>query len=232
MATAPRSKSVGGAASIDDYILSVSAREPEILRELRAETAKDSASMMQVPVAEGQFLALLVELIGAKRVLEAGTYTGYSAIAMALALPKDGKLITMDISEKWTAIAKQFWQRAGLGDRIELRLAPAIETLNALIAAGQSGAFDLSFIDAGNKEMYVDYYEASLKLVRKGGLVVIDNTLSRGLVLPDADLSSLDERRRMHIQGVRKFNQHIHRDERVTLSMLSISDGVTIARKR
>jgi predicted O-methyltransferase YrrM len=232
MPSAPQTKDVGVAMDINDYILSVSAREADVLRELRAETAKDSRSVMQVPVDEGQFLAFLVELTGARRVLEIGTYTGYSAIAMALALPEDGKLITMDISEEWTAIARRHWKAAGLDHKIELRIAPAMETLGALIADGQAGTFDLAFIDAGNKEMYVDYYESCLKLVRKGGLIVVDNTLNRGLVLPDADLSQLDPRRRERVLGVRRLNEHLHHDDRVALSFLAISDGVTLARKR
>jgi caffeoyl-CoA O-methyltransferase len=232
MATQTRQKSFGLAPEINEYILSVSSREPEILKKLRAETAKLPMAMMQITPDQGQFLAFLVESIGAKRVLEVGTFTGYSAIAMAYALPADGKLITMDISEEWTGIARRHWEAAGLGPKIDLRLAPAIETLNELIAAGQSGKFDFAFVDAGNKDMYVDYYEACLELLRRGGIVAVDNTLNRGLAFPDADLSALSPERRNHVQGVRRFNAHVHQDERVTLAMLGISDGLTLARKR
>jgi caffeoyl-CoA O-methyltransferase len=232
MATQTRQKSFGLSPAINEYILSVSSREPEILRKLRAETAKQPMSAMQITPDQGQFLALLVESIGARRVLEVGTFTGYSAIAMAYALPADGKLITMDISKEWTDIARRHWEAAGLGSKIDLRLAPAIETLNALIADGQSGTFDFAFVDAGNKDMYVDYYEACLKLLRRGGIVAVDNTLNRGLVFPDADLGGLSPERRNHVQGVRRFNAHVHTDERVTLAMLGISDGLTLARKR
>jgi caffeoyl-CoA O-methyltransferase len=201
------------------YIVEHSVREPQILRELRAATASVPYSGMQIGADQGQFMALLVQAIGAKRCLEIGTYTGYSALAVALALPEDGRIVCCDISEEWTAIARRFWKKAGMEHKIELRLAPALETLKDL-----KGPFDFVFIDA-DKGNYANYYEGCLPLVRCGGIIAVDNTLWSGWV---ADAKRRDDDTR----ALRAFNDKLHRDERVALSLLSLGDGVTLALKR
>jgi predicted O-methyltransferase YrrM len=201
------------------YIGEHAVREPEILRELRAETQKVPMSGMQIGADQGNFMQLLVQAIGAKRCLEIGTYTGYSALAVALALPEDGRVVCCDINAQYTAVAQRFWKKAGMEKKIELRLAPALETLKTL-----EGPFDFVFIDA-DKPNYASYYEACLPLLRRGGIIAVDNTLWSGWVADpkqkDADTVAL-----------RAFNDKLHRDERVTLAMLSIGDGVTLALKR
>ncbi|MGZ8995617.1 MAG: class I SAM-dependent methyltransferase, partial [Rhodospirillales bacterium] len=154
-------RTIGLSEELYDYLLAVSLREPEILAELRQETMALAQRSMQIAPEQGQFMALLVRLLGARRILEIGTFTGYSALAMALAMPPDGRIVACDVSEEWTRIARRYWQRAGVGPRIDLRLAPAVETLEALIAAGDAGTFDFAFIDA-DKETYLDYYECAL----------------------------------------------------------------------
>jgi caffeoyl-CoA O-methyltransferase len=207
-----------------DYLLKVSLREPPLLAELRAETAKLPLAVMQISPEQGQFMALLAELIGARRALEVGTFTGYSALCVAAALSADGKLIACDISEEFTSIARRYWAKAGLADRIELRLAPALDTLKSLLAGGGAGSFDFAFIDA-DKTQYDAYYEAILKLLRPGGLVTIDNVLWSGAVADgrkrDADTLAL-----------RALNEKLKADKRISLSMLPIGDGLTLARKR
>lgn len=207
-----------------DYLLSVSLREPDILRELRAETATMPKANMQISPEQGQFMALLIELLGARKTLEVGVFTGYSTLWTALALPSDGQVVGCDISAEWTAIAQRYWQQAGVADKIDLRLAPAIETLDQLIEAGESGSFDFVFIDA-NKMEYEDYYERALQLVRPGGLIAIDNVLRNGRVI---DPNFTDE----DTQAIRDFNVKRHQDERITLSLTPIADGLTLARKR
>ena len=207
-----------------DYILQTTLREPEVLARLRRETDDHPRAGMQISPDQGQLLGLLVELIGAKRILEIGTFTGYSSIAMALALPADGELIACDVSEEYTAMARRYWVEAGIDGRIDLRIAPAVETLDALIADGQSGTFDMAFIDA-DKESYQDYFERCLTLVRTGGLVAVDNVLWHGRVTDAAD-TTVDTR------AIRAFNAGLKNDERVSLSMLSVADGLTLARKR
>jgi predicted O-methyltransferase YrrM len=201
------------------YIHEHSVREPEILSELRAATASVPYSGMQIGADQGQFMALLVQAIGAKRCLEIGTYTGYSALAVALALPEDGRIVCCDISEEWTAIARRFWQKAGVAHKVELRLAPALDTLKEL-----KGPFDFVFIDA-DKGNYENYYERCLELVRRGGIIAVDNTLWSGWV---ADAKRRDDDTR----ALRAFNDKLHRDERVALSMIPLGDGVTLALKR
>jgi predicted O-methyltransferase YrrM len=204
------------------YIHEHSVREPQILREQRAATACVPYSGMQIGADQGQFMALLVQAIGAKRCLEIGTYTGYSALAVALALPGDGRIVCCDISEEWTAIARQFWEKAGVAHKIELRLAPALRTLAELVQQG--ARFDFAFIDA-DKGNYANYYEACLQLVRRGGIIAVDNTLWSGWV---ADAKRRDEDTR----ALRAFNDKLHRDDRVALSMLPLGDGVTLALKK
>ena len=207
-----------------DYFLRVSLREADVLRRLREETAALPEGEMQIAPEQGQLMALLVELIGARRTIEVGVFTGYSSLAVALALPADGHIVACDVSEAWTAIARRYWDQAGVADKIELRLAPAIETLDSLIAAGEAGAYDFAFIDAEKTE-YAEYYERVLELVRPGGLVAIDNVLWGGRV---ADAESNDD----DTNAIRAFNEALKGDERVTLSMVPIADGLTLARKR
>ena len=205
--------------AVSRYIAEHAVREAPVLRELRKATAAVKWSGMQIGADQGNLMALLVKLAGAKRCLEIGTYTGYSALAVALALPKDGKIICCDISEEWTAVGKPFWKKAGVEKKIDLRIAPALETLKKL-----KGPFDFVFIDA-DKENYLNYYERCLKLVRRGGLIAIDNVLWSGEVANEKaqDATTL---------ALRKFNDKLHKDERVDLAMLSIGDGVTLALKR
>ena len=207
-----------------DYLLKVSLREPPLLAELRAETAKLPMAGMQISPEQGQFMALLAELIGARRAIEVGTFTGYSSLCVAQALPSDGKLIACDISEEFTSVARRYWAKAGIADRIELRLAPALDTLKSLLAGGGAGSFDFAFVDA-DKTQYDAYYEAILKLLRPGGLMTIDNVLWSGAVADgrkrDADTVAL-----------RALNEKLKADKRISLSMLPIGDGLTLARKR
>ena len=207
-----------------DYLLKVSLREQPLLAELRAETAKLPMAGMQISPEQGQFMALLAETIGARRAIEVGTFTGYSALCVALALPPGGKLIACDISEEFTAVARRYWAKAGIADRIELRLAPALDTLRSLLAGGAAGSFDFAFIDA-DKTQYDAYYEAILKLLRPGGLVTIDNVLWSGAV---AD----GRKRDRDTVALRALNEKLKTDKRISLSMLPIGDGLTLARKR
>ena len=210
--------------SLYDYLLSVSLREPDLLRQLREETAKDPAARMQISPEQGQFMALVARLMGARRCLEIGVFTGYSSLAVALALPDDGRIVACDLSERWTAVARRYWAAAGVADKIELKLARALATLEQLRAAGADGTFDYAFIDA-DKENYVGYYERVLELLRPGGLIVVDNTLWSGRVA-DPENAEADT------VAMRHFNEHLHRDERVDLSLVPIGDGLTLARTR
>ncbi len=207
-----------------DYILSNSLREPEVLGRLRAETAAHPMSGMQIAPDQGQFMQLLVQLTGAKRCIEVGTFTGYSSTAVALALPEDGSIVACDVSEEYTAVARRYWAEAGVADKITLVLAPATETLPGLIADGQAGTYDLAFIDA-DKENYDSYYESCLELLRPGGLILIDNVLWSGAV---ADPARTDT----DTSALRALNAKLKDDQRVTISMIPISDGVTLALKR
>jgi predicted O-methyltransferase YrrM len=206
------------------YVLATSLREPEVLRRLREETARHPMARMQIAPEQGQLMGLLVELMGARRALEIGVFTGYSALCVARALPNDGVLVACDLSEEWTAVARRYWQEAGVAQRIDLRLAPALDSLDALLADGQAGSFDFAFIDA-DKESYPTYYERCLSLVRLGGLIAVDNTLWNGDVINPED-QSVDTR------AIRAFNEMLHQDDRVTLSLVPIGDGLTLARKR
>lgn len=205
------------------YLQEHSLREHPVLRELREATAGMKHAGMQISPEQGQFMALLARSVNARRAIEIGVFTGYSSLAVALAMPGDGKLIACDVNEEWTAIAKRHWEKAGVAGRIELRLAPAQRTLDELIAAGESGRFDFAFIDA-DKSRYAIYYERCLTLLRKGGLIVVDNTLWSGNV---ADSSVNDEDTR----AIRAFNDAVHHDSRVAVSLLPIGDGVTLALK-
>ncbi|HAC65813.1 MAG TPA: SAM-dependent methyltransferase [Cyanothece sp. UBA12306] len=217
-------KTLGLESKLYQYFQDVSVREPDILKELRGETAKHPMSMMQIAPEQGQFMALLVQLMGAKKTLEVGVFTGYSALAVALALPDDGKIIACDINEEYTAIARNYWQKAGVDHKIDLRIAPALETLEKLIAEGQTNTFDFAFIDA-DKSNYDHYYEQALKLVRTGGLIAIDNVLWGGKV---ADQDIQDNR----TQKIRNLNDKIYQDPRVNISLVPIADGLTLALKK
>jgi predicted O-methyltransferase YrrM len=205
------------------YIREHSAREHPVLRELREATAGMKHAGMQVSPEQGQFMALLARLVKARRAIEIGVFTGYSSLAVALALPEDGRLVACDINEEWTSMARRFWEKAGVARKIELRLAPAQGTLDELIARGESGSYDFAFIDA-DKSRYMAYYERCLTLLRPGGLVVVDNTLWSGAV---ADPGKKDE----DTEAIRAFNDAVHRDKRVAMSLLPIGDGVTLALK-
>ena len=219
-----KNKSIQLDDTLYTYLLSVSLREPEVLRQLREETANHPYGGMQIAPEQGQFMALLVELIGAQRVLEIGVFTGYSSTCMALALPPDGRLMALDLSAEYTGIARRYWQLAGVANKIELRLGPALASLDRLIEDGASDSFDLAFIDA-DKGHYAAYYERSLRLLRPGGLLLIDNVLWGGKV---ADLSVEDD----DTQAIRALNRIIHTDERVTEVLLPVGDGLTLAQKR
>jgi len=215
---------LGLSEELYDYILSASLREADVLRRLREETAAMPMAVMQIAPEQGQFMALIVELIGAKRTLEVGVFTGYSSLAVALALPDDGHITACDVSEEWTAIAQRYWADAGVAHKIDLRLAPAIETLDALLADGQAGSYDFAFIDAEKTE-YADYYERVLQLLRQGGLVAVDNVLWNGAVADPAN----DED---DTNAIRAFNEKLLGDDRVSISLLPLADGLTLARKR
>jgi len=206
-----------------DYLLSVSLREPEILTQLRQETAQHQMGKMQIAPEQGQFMALLVKLMGASKTLDIGVFTGYSSLVIALALPPNGKVVACDLSEEYTAQARRWWQQAGVADKIDLHIAPALETLDRLLAVGNANTFDFAFIDA-DKRNYDGYYERSLQLIRPGGLIAIDNVLWSGFV---ADYQVHDNR----TNRMRAFNQKLHQDLRVTLSLIPIADGLTLAMK-
>ncbi|MCH7888288.1 MAG: class I SAM-dependent methyltransferase [Proteobacteria bacterium] len=216
--------SLGLDAPLHEYLLGASLREPDVLRRLREETAAMPYSEMQVAPEQGQFMALLVEIIGARRTIEIGVFTGYSSLWVALALPPDGRMIACDVSEEWTAVARRYWREAGVADKIDLRIAPALETLDGLLAAGEGGRFDFAFIDAKKTE-YIDYYERTLELLRPGGVVAVDNVLWSGNV---ADPAKHDD----DTDAIRAFNAKLSGDERVSLSMVPLADGLTLARKR
>ncbi|MEE9510844.1 MAG: class I SAM-dependent methyltransferase [Gammaproteobacteria bacterium] len=206
-----------------DYLLSVSLREPDVLARLREETLHRADAEMQIAPEQGQFMALLLKLIGARRSLEVGTFTGYSALVCALALPEDGQLVALDINEETTAIAQRYWAEAGVENKIELRLGPAEDSLRNLIDGGDQGSFDFMFIDA-DKTGYPTYYEMGLQLLRPGGVLAFDNVLWAGRV---ADPGAGDD----DTQALRALNVQLHADPRVDISMVPIGDGLTLARK-
>ncbi len=210
--------------AIADYIRAVTLREEPVLAALRAETAKLRGAGMQISPEHGQLMQLLVQLIGARSCLEVGTFTGYSALCVASALPADGKLVCCDVSEEWTAVGRRFWAEAGVAAKIDLRLAPALDTLDRLLAEGGAGGFDMVFIDA-DKKNYDGYYERALKLVRPNGLILIDNTLWSGAV---ADPAKNDE----DTAALKALNAKLHGDQRIDVSLLPVGDGLTLCRKR
>ncbi len=205
------------------YLLDHSLRESELMRELREVTARLERSNMQIAPEQGQFMALLVQLLGAERIIEVGTFTGYSALCMAQAMPPQGELVCCDLSREWTGIAQTYWRKAGVDDRIRLHLAPALNTLDQLLEQGEAGRFDMAFIDA-DKPNYLNYYERCLELLRSGGLLMFDNTLWDGAVADPAN-------REPDTLAIRELNEKLHRDPRVTISLVPIGDGLTLARK-
>jgi caffeoyl-CoA O-methyltransferase len=209
--------------ALGSYYEKAAVREPPLFAQLREETAKLPMARMQIAPEEGQFLDLLLQILQPRRCIEVGVFTGYSSLVTALALPDDGHLLACDVSEEWTDVAQRYWKQAGVRSRIELKIAPALETLDAQIAAGVA-PYDFAFIDA-DKENYVAYYERCLALIRQGGLIAVDNTLWSGRVA-DASVNDKDT------EAIRAFNAHVKQDQRVDFCLVPIADGVTLARKR
>ena len=211
-------------ARVLDYVLKTSVREPDILQRLRKETAEHPMSRFQIPPEQGQLFRVLMRMTGARRVIEIGVFTGYSSLAMALALPEDGRIVAIDISDEYTQTARRYWQEAGVAGKIDLRLGEGHDMLDRMIASGESGNYDFTFIDA-DKTGYAGYYERCLRLLRPGGLIALDNMLSRGRVMDpaagDADIAALQ-----------KMNEFIHQDDRVEAVLLPLGDGLTLAAKR
>ena len=211
-------------SALYQYLLDVSLRETPLLKRLREETAQLSTAHWQIAPEQGQFMALLVQLIGARRIVEVGSFTGYSALCMAQAMPEDGRLICCDIPGEYNATAARYWREAGLSSRIEQRLAPALQTLAALEAEGLAGSIDLLFIDA-DKANYPAYLQHALRLVRQGGLILFDNTLWSGRVLEE-NPESTDTR------AIQALNLELRDDPRIDLSLLPLGDGLSLCRKR
>lgn len=207
-----------------DYMQSMSVRDHPLLKRLREETAALPRAGMQISPEQGALMALLVKLMGAKKTLEIGTFTGYSSLCVAMALPDDGRMIACDVNDEWTQVARRYWAEAGVAHKIELRLGPGVETLSQLISEGESDTFDFAFIDA-DKTSYDAYYERCLKLVRPGGLIAIDNIFQGGRIV---DEESDNE----SVQAVRALNEKLHADSRIDMCIVPIGDGLTLARKR
>jgi len=218
------SKTITMSDQLYAYLHRASLREPDVLARLRDETSRLPMSGMQIAPEQGQFMRLLVKALGIRRAIEVGVFTGYSTLSVALAMPDDGRIIACDISEEWTAVAQRYWKQAGVDHKIELRLAPAVETLDILIENELENSFDFAFIDA-DKTGYMEYYERALMLLRPGGLIAVDNTLWNGSV---ADMGNQTE----DTVAIRRLNELIHVDERVEMSQLPIGDGLTLALKR
>jgi len=217
-------QSIGLSDELQQYVLDHSLQESPLLAQLREETAQMPERNMQIAPEQGQFMALLARLIGAKRYIEVGTFTGYSALAVTLAMPEDARTIACDVSEVWTSMARRYWQEAGVDDRIMLELRPALKTLDELLVSGCEETFDLAFIDA-DKTGYIDYFERCHDLVRPGGLIMIDNTLWDGKV---TDSHELDE----DTEAIRAFNNYLLEREEIDFSILPVGDGLTLVRKR
>lgn len=218
------SKSIGLSDQLHQYLLNHCHPEPRVLQRLRAETQELDEADMQIAPEQGPFMAMLVNMLGAKRTLEVGVFTGYSSTCVALALPDDGHITACDVSEEYTAIARRYWKEAGVEDRIDLRIGPAVDTLGALLDEGRAGTYDFAFIDA-DKPSYGTYYEHALQLVRRGGVIALDNMLRHGRVLnPDPDDAKTI--------AIAALNDRIAADDRVDVSIVPIADGVTLARKR
>ncbi|HTN26322.1 MAG TPA: class I SAM-dependent methyltransferase [Burkholderiales bacterium] len=209
---------------VHEYLVAHAVRETAVQRALRAATRGIPGAGMQIAPEQGALMQVLVRLIGAKRYLEIGTFTGYSALCVALAMPASGRLVCCDLSDEWTSIARKFWRKARVASKIRLRLAPALETLDALLREGEAGRYDLAFIDA-DKGNYLGYFERCMRLVRRGGVIAIDNTLWGGRVV-DPSRQDGDTR------AIRAFNRRLHRDRRIEVALVPIGDGLTLAYKR
>ena len=207
-----------------DYLVKNSVREPDVAGRLREETQRMAQAQMQIGPDQGQFMQHQVQLLNARKTLEVGVFTGYSALWVALGLPEDGRIVACDVSEEYTNIARRYWAEAGVANKIDLRIRPALGTLDELVSSGEAGTFDFAFIDA-DKTNYENYYERALELLRPGGLITIDNTIWSGRV---ADPAEQDE----DTVAIRALNERLLHDERVTLSMLTVGDGLTLALKR
>lgn len=207
-----------------EYLLKTSSRESELLEELRSETAKDPMARMQIAPEQGQFMSVLVKLMGARKILEVGTFTGYSSIVMAQAMIQPAKLICCDVSEEWTSIAKRYWKRASVDSICDLKLAPALDTMASLLREGEARSFDMIFVDA-DKANYDAYFESAIKLLRSGGVLLLDNTLWSGKV---ADPKENDA----DTKAIRQLNRKLQKDMRIELSHLPIADGLTLCLKR
>ena len=218
------SKSIGLPEDVYDYVLAHGVREPAILARLREETASHPMAQMQIEPLQGAIFRLLVELLDARSYVEVGTFTGYSSLAVALAMPADGRLVCLDVSEEYTNVARRYWAEAGVADRVDLRIGPGIDGLDSLLAEGRAGTFDLAFIDA-DKRSYPDYYERMIELLRPGGVVALDNVLWGGEI---ADQSKQDR----DTLALRAVNERVRDDDRVTEVLLPVADGMTLARKR
>ncbi len=218
------SKTLNLTAPVYEYLLAHSLRDTPVLRELREVTVKLEHGRMQISPEQGQLMALLVKLMGARRTIEVGTFTGYSALCVALALPEDGRVVACDMSEEWTDVGRRYWALAGVAQKIDLRLGAAGHTLDGLLAEGGAGNYDFAFIDA-DKGNYATYYEQCLRLVRAGGLIAVDNTLWSGSV---ADAGATDD----DTVAIRALNDRMHGDARIELSMLPVGDGLTLALKK
>ncbi len=206
-----------------NYLLSVSLRESQILAECRAETAKHPMARMQIAPEQGQFISFLIKLLHVKNALEIGVFTGYSSLSIAMSLPEDGHLDACDSDPEATAIAKKYWNKADVAEKINLHIGPAIETLDRLLEENKDNTYDFAFIDA-HKPEYIDYYERALRLIRPGGVILIDNVLWSGNV---ADKNKQDE----DTVAIRNFNEHVNKDDRVMISMLPVADGITLTMK-
>ena len=211
-------------SDVYQYVLAASSRELPVLARLREATAPRAEAEMQISPEQGQFMALLARLVGARRCIEIGTYTGYSALAVAMVLPADGQLIACDVSDEFTRVGRPFWREAGVEARIDLRLQPGLKTLDELLAQGGQNTFDFAFVDA-DKPNYIRYYEKLLQLVRPGGLILADNTLG----VSGAPIFRLNSE---SARALREFNEHVHHDERVDLSLVPIGEGLTLLRRR
>ncbi len=218
-------RSIGLSEALHQYLLANSVREPEVLANLRQETDRHPLSNMQISPEQGQLMGLLVQLIGAKKCLEIGVFTGYSSLSVALNLPDDGRIVACDVSDEFTSIARKYWQAAGVSEKIDLQIAPALDTLDRLLANGEAGTFDFAFIDA-DKNNYGAYYDRCFDLIRQGGLILVDNVLWYGRVIDP----TMNEDQRT--QAIKEINQQIYHDDRVQISLIPIGDGLTIARKK
>ena len=218
------SSTIGLSNELRKYMLDVSFRDDEILKQLREETLKLKEAQMQISPEQGAFLSILTKILNAKKTLDIGVFTGYSSLVVARELPDNGQVVACDTSIEWTSIAKKYWKLAGVDKKVDLYLAPAIETLEKLIEDGQGSTYDFSFIDA-DKINYQSYYEYSLTLVKPGGIIAVDNVLWSGQVIDETDFEPAT-------RAIRSFNEKLHQDDRVSISMVPIGDGLTLAYKK